>query len=120
MCIYSLDEIYTFKGNNEAINNNNKNEITVREKNCGSHNGASSISFLHKEKEYNTKLNGDTCLNLDIGDKHEVFYSIKNDKFLDKESVEHSKKGVIFSIMLVILSLIPYKKVFEKIEYKLK
>ncbi|WP_322969056.1 hypothetical protein [Faecalibacter sp. LW9] len=98
MCIFSLYEIYTFRGNNEVINNNNKKEITVREKNCGSHNGAFSISFLHKEKEYYTKLNGETCLNLNIGDKYEVFYSIKNDNFLDKPSVEHRKKRVMVSI----------------------
>ena len=108
LCIFSLYEIYTFRGNNEVINNKNKKEITVSDINCGA-NGASSISFLYHDKTYNTKILGKPCLDLNIGDNYELYYSDKNNEFLDHQSVEHSLKGVIASIVIFVLFLFPYK-----------
>ncbi|SFM74716.1 hypothetical protein SAMN05421738_102157 [Algoriella xinjiangensis] len=106
--------IKNYIDNSENLNHNNKKEIVISEKNCGIHNGAYSISFLYNDKRYNSKILGDQCLDLKIGDKYELFYFKKNDEFVDYHSFKHSKKGIIFSVIIFILSLMPYKYIFIK------
>lgn len=107
--IFSFYEIYTLRVNDLVINDKNKKEITVSEMNCGVGNGAYSITFLYNDKNYNTKILSEPCINMNIGDKYELYYSDKNDEFIDYHSFEHSKKGVVFSVLILILFLIPYK-----------
>lgn len=109
LAIYSAYLINEYINNVESINHKNKKEITITEKNCGVGNGAYSISFLYQDKRYNTKILGKPCLDLNIGDNYELYYSDKNDEFLDHQSVEHSLKGVIASIVIFVLFLFPYK-----------
>ncbi|MFV0221670.1 hypothetical protein OBK16_04305 [Empedobacter falsenii] len=94
--IFSFYEIYTLRVNDLVINDKNKKEITVSEMNCGVGNGAYSITFLYNDKNYNTKILSEPCINMNIGDKYELYYSDKNDEFIDYHSFEHSKKGVVF------------------------
>lgn len=108
LAIYSVYLINEYINNVENIDSKNKKEITVSDLNCGA-NGSSSISFLYHDKMYNTKILGKPCLDLNIGDKYELYYSHKSDEFLDHQSVEHSLKGVIASIVIFVLFLIPYK-----------
>ncbi|MCA4777776.1 hypothetical protein [Empedobacter stercoris] len=112
--IFSFYEIYILRVNDLVINDKNKKEITVSEMNCGVGNGAYSITFLYNDKNYNTKILSEPCINMNIGDKYELYYSDKNDEFIDYHSFEHSKKGVVFSVLILILFLIPYKSLFNK------
>lgn len=99
---------------NKKIINNNKKDIIVLNKNCGIHNGAYSITFLYNKKIYNCKVNGEACLKVNVGDKYQLFYSEKKDTFLDKSVFEHSKKGVIASLILLIISMLPFKILIKK------
>ena len=108
LAIYSAYLMNEYINNVETIDHKNKKEITISKMNCGA-NGASSISFLYHYTKYNTKILGKPCLDLNIGDNYELYYSDKNDEFLDHQSVEHSLKGVIASIVIFVLFLFPYK-----------
>lgn len=113
LAIFSAYLINEYINNVESIDHKNKKEITIAGKNCGVGNGAYSISFLYHNKRYNTKILGGPCLDLNIGDKYELYYSDKNDDFLDHQSVKHSLKGVVASIVIFVLSLFPYKRLMK-------
>lgn len=101
-----------YKRNKEIITQNNIKLITITDKKCGS-NGANSLNFVYDKKKYNTKILGKNCTDLNIGDGYKLYYSDKKDIFLDKASVEHSRKGVIVSLIIFLISLLPFK-IFTK------
>lgn len=106
--------ISEFIENKKIINNNNIKDVIVLNKNCGIGNGAFSIDILYNKKTYNCKVNGKPCLNMNVGDKYQLFYSKEKDKFVDKSVFEHSKKGVIASLILLIISMLPFKFLIKK------
>lgn len=103
-----------YKSSVRAIDEKKIFAVSISKKSCYGGKPSNHIYFIKNDKEYKVKVVRSLCFNLNIGDKINVLYDHKDDKYWEPAQATFNVKRLKFFIIFFLLTLIPYPLVYRK------
>lgn len=93
---------------------------TIIEQGCRNSKGSSSVHIKYFNKIYYIRLANKECLKYPIGTEIKLCYNEKFDYFYKPDGLKRDKNRLLFTGIIFMLSIIPWKKIINKKNIKSK
>lgn len=86
---------------------------TIIEQGCRNSKGSSSVHIKYNSKMYYIRLANKECLKYPIGTEIKLSYNERLDYFYKPDGLKRDKNRLLFTVVIFILSIIPWKKIIK-------